>query len=149
MMIRDNRIDARLFQLGDLIFVADAAINGDDERELLLDCAQDKRSRHPVSVNTIPNFDLDRVLGEERTNASIEYGSAGEPIRIEIAVDEHTLGPGDGQLNPIERFSHAIEKERRVQVIQTGIDQCIPVPTSSLCKHNGKRIGATERCPNG
>ena len=145
VMVGDDRVDPRLQEGVDLGVVGDAAVGGDYQAESLLDGAEDERARDAVTVRPVPDVHLQRVLREERAKTAIEDGRPGQPIDVEVAVDEDPLPGLDRLHDAADGALHVGEQKRGMEASDVGIDQGLPRGAAALGEENGEWTGTAER----
>ena len=135
-------------QFGDLGVAGDAAVGGDDEREPLVDGAQDERPRQAVPGGAVADFDLHGVRRQERTQRAVEDGGAGQAVDVEVAVDEDALALLDGLREARGRAVDVGKIGRRVESFGARVDQRVPRRSAALREQDGDGARTAERGSN-
>ena len=122
VVVGDDQVDAELARPPRRFDAADAAVDGNDQRDAVGVQPLDGRRLQAVAVAQPLGNEMDDVAAEHLERATEDDGRR-DAVDVVVAVNGDPLAAGDGLLEPLDRRRHAGQLERIVQVIQRRVKE--------------------------
>ena len=121
-MIGDDQVDTELARARRCIDRSDPAIYGDDDAGAHPVRPLDSLRPEPVSVVDPMGHQVGDVRTQGTQGEDQDHGS-GDAVDVVIPVDDDALAGGNSRQQAIGRSLHLGEGERRVQLVETGMEE--------------------------